>query len=593
MKINMNAPNTTSAKRLQALWAELEIRNFDGFLIPRADEYQGEYVPPCAQRLAWLTGFTGSAGLAIVHRHESAIFVDGRYILAVRDQVDQSLFKPYNSKDCPPDKWLCQQPAAKLAYDPWLHTPDDLASLQAACEKVGGELIACEFNFIDRIWLDQPDPPLAAVVPHPLRYAGETSQAKREQVAKALSENRIDAAVLTAPDSIAWLLNIRGGDVPYAPLPHCKAIIYADGQVDLFMDARKQGPELLEHLGEAVTSHAPDQLGTVFDKLAQKSVRIDPSQSAIWIFKRLEAAGAKVVKGADPCALPKACKNKVEIAGARAAHRRDGIALTRFLHWLEAATVDEIQAAERLAQFRAETGQLCDLSFETISAAGANGAIVHYQVTPQSNKMLEAGNLYLFDSGGQYLEGTTDVTRTVAIGTPTFEHKQRFTQVLKGHIRLATCRFPEGTTGSQLDVLARLALWQVGLDFDHGTGHGVGSYLSVHEGPQRISKIPNNVALKPGMIISNEPGYYKEGAYGIRIENLLTVTEAQTIEGGELPMMGFEVLTLAPIDLNLVEPTLLSEDEIAWLNGYHKRVFEEIGPALEARGWLAQATRAI
>jgi len=586
-----------SAERLQALWTELKKRKLDGFLIPHADEYQGEYVPPYAQRLAWLTGFTGSAGLAIVHHDGSAIFVDGRYILAVRDQVDQSLFKPHNIKDCSPDKWLSQQSPANLGYDPWLHTPDDLASLQSACEKVGSELIPCETNPIDIIWHDQPDPPLAPIVPHSLCYAGETSQAKREQIGQALSKDRIDAAVLTAPDSIAWLLNIRGGDVPHAPLPHCKAIIYADGQVDLFMDVRKQGTELLEHFGNSVTIHAPEQLGAVFDKLAQKSVLVDPKQSASWIFKRLEAAGAKRVKGCDPCALPKACKNPVEIAGARTAHRRDGIALTRFLHWLdkESHEIDELQAAERLAQFRAETGELCDLSFDTISAVGANGAIVHYQASSQTNKVLQAGNLYLCDSGGQYLEGTTDVTRTLAIGTPSSEQKERFTLVLKGHIRLATCHFPEGTTGSQLDVLARHALWQAGLDFDHGTGHGVGSYLSVHEGPQRISKILNNVALKAGMIISNEPGYYKEGAYGIRIENLVLVTELQMIEKGDHPMMGFETLTLAPIDLNFVVPSLLSKDEIAWLNSYHKRVFEEIGQALdeEARCWLAEVTRGI
>jgi len=384
-----------------------------------------EYVAPSAQRLAWLTGFTGSAGLAIVHLDGAAIFVDGRYILAVRDQVDQSLFKPYNLKDCPPDKWLSQQSPARLGYDPWLHTPDDLASLQGACE-----LIPCETNPIDIIWHDQPEPPLAPIVPHPLRYAGETSQAKREQIGQALCKDRIDAAVLTAPDSIAWLLNIRGGDVPYAPLPHCKAIIYADGQVDLFMVA--QGTDLLEHLGNSVTIHAPEQLGAVFDKLGEKSVLVDPKQSASWIFRRLEAAGAKRVIGGDPCALPKACKNKVEIAGARTAHRRDGIALTRFLHWVdkESQGVDEIQAAERLAQFRAETGELCDLSFETISAVGANGAIVHYQASRQTNKVLQAGNLYLCDSGGQYLEGTTDVTRTVAIGSPSWEQKERFVRLV-------------------------------------------------------------------------------------------------------------------------------------------------------------------
>ncbi|MDM8559454.1 aminopeptidase P family protein [Candidatus Parabeggiatoa sp. HSG14] len=590
-----------SAKRLQVLWTELEKRGLDGFLVPHADEYQGEYVPPSAQRLEWLTGFTGSAGMAIVHRKGSAIFVDGRYTLAVRDQVDQNLFQPHSLKDCSPEKWLSHQPTTKLGYDPWLHTPNGLASLQRACEKIGGELIPCDTNPIDTIWTDRPEQPLAAVVPYSISYAGESGQTKCERIGATLAENRVDAAVLTAPDSIAWLLNIRGGDVPRTPLPLCFAIIYVNGQVDLFMDSRKQGPELLEHLGDIVTCHAPQQLGAMLDKLghAKKSVQVDAGRAAIWIFKRLEAASAKIIKDTDPCVLPKACKNTVEIAGIRTAHHKDGVALTHFLHWLDkyaiTNSIDEIQAAERLAQFRAETGFLQDLSFDTISAAGTNAAIVHYQVTPQTNKTLPQNSLYLVDSGGQYLNGTTDVTRTIAVGTPTSEHKDRFTRVLKGHIRIATCRFPEKTSGSQLDVLARHALWQIGLDFDHGVGHGVGCFLSVHEGPQSISKTPNKVVLKPGMILSNEPGYYKTDAFGIRIENLIIVTEPQAIDGGEQPMLGFDTLTLAPIDINLIEPQLLNEEEIAWLNTYHKRVFEKIGPALEndALIWLKQATRAI
>jgi Xaa-Pro aminopeptidase len=592
---------TESAKRLQSLWTELEKQGLDGFLVPHADEYQGEYTPPSAERLAWLTGFTGSAGMAIVHRHGSAIFVDGRYTLAVRNQVDQTLFQPHNSKDCPPQKWLSQQPAAKLGYDPWLHTPDELAPLQRACEKIDGKLIPCDINPIDAIWIDRPEPPLAPVVPHPLCYAGESSQVKREQIAKKLREDRVDAVILTAPDSIAWLLNIRGGDVLHTPLPLCFAILYTNEQVDLFMDYRKQGPELLKHLGNTVTFHPQQHLGVILDKLghSKKSVQINAKQAALWIFNRLETAGVKIRKGTDPCVLPKACKNPVEIAGIRAAHHRDGMALTRFLHWLDKHAItdciNEIAAAERLAQFRVETGLLHDLSFETISAAGTNAAIVHYQVTPQTNKTLQPGSLYLVDSGGQYLDGTTDVTRTIAIGTPTSEHKNRFTQVLKGHIHLATCRFPKDTTGSQLDVLARHALWQSGFDFDHGVGHGVGCFLSVHEGPQGISKRPNKAALKPGMILSNEPGYYKADAFGIRIENLIIVTEPQPIEGGEQPMLGFDTLTLAPIDLNLVEPQLLNEEEIAWLNNYHSRVFKEIGETLEneEKIWLKQTTRAI
>ncbi len=550
-------------KRLQLLFAELNNHGFDGFIVPHADEFQGEYIPPSAQRLAWLTGFTGSAGLAIVHPDESAIFVDGRYTLAVRDQVDT--FKPYDYSEL--NQWLKKQRPVKLAYDPWLHTLNDLALFKDV------ELVPCETNPIDTIWLDQPEPPLAPVMHYP-------SDTKREQV---ILDDGIDAVMLTAPDSIAWLLNIRGGDVPRAPLPLCFAILYANKHVDLFIDKRK-----ISHEIENVTIYEFTDLATILDNLNQSTVLIDPKQTPIWIVKRLN----KIVKGDDPCALPKACKNSIEIAGTRAAHLRDGRALTRFLYWLKPG-VDEIQAAERLEQFRVETGLLHDLSFDTISGYGANGAIVHYQVTPETNKVLETGNLYLVDSGGQYLDGTTDVTRTIAIGTPTAEHKDRFTRVLKGHISIASCRFPEGTTGTQLDILARHALWQVGLDYQHGTGHGVGIFLSVHEGPQSISKKINSVALKPGMIISNEPGYYKAGAYGIRIENLTLVTEAEAIEGGEQPMMGFETLTLAPIDRNLIEVSLLNEKEIEWINNYHARVYEKIAPTLkdeEERQWLAEAT---
>jgi Xaa-Pro aminopeptidase len=562
-------------KRLELLFAELNNHGFDGFIVPRADEFQGEYVPPSAQRLAWLTGFTGSAGLAIVHPDESAIFVDGRYTLAVRDQVDTHLFKPYDYSFI--NEWLKQHGSVKLAYDPWLHTLNDLALFNNV------ELVPCETNPIDTIWLDQPEPPLAPIVPYSVSYAGETSKTKREKI--ILNDN-VDAVILTAPDSIAWLLNIRGGDVPRAPLPLCFAILYTNKHVDLFIDKRK-----ISHEIENVTIYEFTDFATILEKLNQSTVLIDSKQTPIWIVKRLN----KIVKGDDPCVLPKACKNSIEIAGTRAAHLRDGSALTRFLYWLKSG-IDEIQAAERLAQFRAETGLLHDLSFDTISAYGANGAIVHYQVTAETNKVLEKGNLYLVDSGGQYLDGTTDVTRTIAIGTPTAEHKDRFTRVLKGHIAIATCRFPEGTTGVQLDILARHALWQVGLDYQHGTGHGVGIFLSVHEGPQSISKKINSVALKPGMIISNEPGYYKAGAYGIRIENLILVTEPEEIEGGEQPMMEFETLTLAPIDRNLIEVSLLNEKEIEWINNYHARVYEKIAPILkdeEERQWLAEVTAAI
>ncbi len=590
-----------SAKRLQALWVELEKQGIDGFIVPHADEFQSEYVPPSAQRLAWLTGFTGSAGLAIVHRNGSTIFVDGRYTIAVREQIDQNIFQINHISECTPEKWLSKQPAAKLGYDSWLHTPKELAKLKAACKKAGSELISCENNPIDAIWTEQPQIPLSPVIPHPLCYSGETSQTKREKIAKKLIEDKIDATIITTPDSIAWLLNIRGNDIPYAPLPLSFAILYSNATIDLFIHPKKIGQGLIEHLGKTVTIQPKNSLANKLKELGQakKTVLLDEKQTANWIFEQI--IGAKIIKGNDVCLLAKASKNPTEITGMRTAHHRDGIALTRFLYWLNKnapnKSIDEIQAAEQLEKYRKENNnkEYQYLSFETISAAGSNAAIVHYQVNPKTNKKLEKNSIYLVDSGGQYLDGTTDVTRTIVIGKATTEQKTRFTQVLKGHIALANCRFPKGTTGTQLDILARHTLWQSGLDYQHGTGHGVGSYLSVHEGPQSISQRANNVELKTGMIISNEPGYYKEGAFGIRIENLVLVTEAQNIKGGETPMMSFETLTLAPIDLNLVEISILNQTEIAWLNDYHQKVFREIGQELEEaeREWLVGCTRMI
>ena len=433
-------------------------------------------------------------------------------------------------------------------------------------------------------------------MPHELRFAGRAAADKRRALADKLAADGVDAVVLTAPDSIAWLLNIRGGDVPRTPLPLGFAILHRDAAVELFIDRRKLVPGLEGHLGNGVAVNPPDAFGAALDRLgaAKRRVLADPSGAAAWVFDRLAAAGAEAVRGDDPCALPKACKNPVELAGARAAHRRDGAAVTRFLAWLGPAAdggLTEIAAAERLAVLRRGNELFRDFSFDSISGAGPNGAIVHYRVTPRTDRRLESGQLYLIDSGAQYLDGTTDITRTVAIGTPTAEMRDRFTRVLKGHIALATARFPKGTTGSQLDTLARTALWQAGLDYDHGTGHGVGSYLGVHEGPHRIAKVPNRVPLEVGMIVSNEPGYYKPGAYGIRIENLVTVVPAE-VEGAERPMLGFDTLTLAPIDRNLVEPALMTADEIAWLDSYHARVRETLTPLLDAgtAEWLAAAT---
>ncbi|MGE0153355.1 MAG: aminopeptidase P family protein [Reyranellaceae bacterium] len=584
------------ADRLHALRAELKRRGVDGFLVPRSDEYQGEYVPTRAQRLPWLTGFTGSAGMAIVLADKAAIFVDGRYTLQVTHQVDMALFAPQALEQMPPDKWLAEnlKPGMKLGFDPWLHTIAECERLANGCRKAEAELVALDGNPLDAVWPDQPPPPLGPVTPHPLDYAGEDSLSKRQRLAAELAAAKADAAVFSAPDSIAWLLNIRGADVPHVPLPLSFAILHADAGVDLFIDPRKLTEEARQHLGNQVGVQPQEALDAALDALGrmQRSVLVDPVAAPYRIAARLQAAGARLVRAADPAVLPKACKNAVEVAGTRRAHVRDGTALSRFLAWLHGAaapgTLTEIEASDRLERFRRDNGLCRDLSFDTISGAGPNGAIVHYRATERSNRRLAPGELYLVDSGGQYPDGTTDVTRTVAIGAPSAEMRDRFTRVLKGHIAIATVRFPAGTAGSQLDAMARRPLWEIGLDYEHGTGHGVGSYLSVHEPPQRISKTPNAVALRPGMIVSNEPGYYKPGGYGIRIENLVLVQPLD--ETGRL--LHFETLTLAPIDRTLVEVSLLDARELEWLNAYHARVLREIGPQVDAqtRAWLEQAT---
>jgi Xaa-Pro aminopeptidase len=480
-----------------------------------------------------------------------------------------------------------------------LHTIESVERLEAACLKAGAALAPVGQNLVDRIWADQPPPPRGPIVPHDQKHAGRPSPDKRREVAELLAKDAVQAVVLTAPDSIAWLLNIRGSDVAHTPLPLAFAVVHRDATVDLFVDPAKLTPGLAEHLGEGVRVLPPDALGPALDRLgaARQTVQVDPTSAAAWVAQRLAGAGATVARAADPCLTPKACKNDVELAGARSAHEKDGIALCRFLAWVErraaAERPSEIALAERLDALRAEEPLFRDVSFPTISGAGPNGAIVHYRATPRTDRRVEPGMLYLVDSGAQYLDGTTDVTRTVAIGTPTAEQRDRFTRVLRGHIALAMARFPRGTTGSQLDALARAPLWDAGLDYDHGTGHGVGSYLSVHEGPHRISKVGNTVALRPGMIVSNEPGYYKTGAYGIRIESLVVVVPVPTPPGGEAVLYGFETLTLAPIDLRLVEPALLTAAERAWLDAYHARVREAILPKVDrdTAAWLTEATR--
>ena len=584
--------------RLDRLRAELARQGLDGFIVPHADEFQNEYLPPSAERLAWITGFTGSAGAAVILKDRAAAFTDGRYTIQIHEQVDGNLFDIRHISDEPPKDWVAEHLGAggRLGYDPWLHTERALDVWRKAAAKAGGEIVAVEHNPLDAVWTDRPPAPAAPIAPHGEEFAGESSASKREQVAKSLVEAGADSAVITAPDSIAWLLNIRGDDVAHSPLPLSLAILYVTGRVEWFVDPVKTGPELAAHLGGDVTIRDAAEFEGALWALGNNRVLADPAATAALVFERLGKAGAIIVRADDPCQLPKACKNAVEVEGMRSAHRRDGVALTRFLAWLGAHApkggVSEIAAADRLESLRFGGELITDLSFRTISGSGPNGAIVHYSVTPESDRMLGVGELYLVDSGGQYRDGTTDVTRTIAIGAPTAEMRDRFTRVLKGHIGLATVRFPEGTSGSQLDILARQALWQAGLDYDHGTGHGVGSYLGVHEGPQRISKIPNNVALKPGMIISNEPGYYKTGAYGIRIENLVCVT-ALEIEGAERPMFGFETLTLAPVDLALVDPALLSPAETEWLNAYHARVRETLTPLVDAdvAAWLSEAAR--
>ena len=586
--------------RLQALREALKQQGADAFLIPRGDEHFGEYVPLCAERLAWLTGFTGSAGLAVAGPEQAAIFVDGRYTLQVRAETDATLFEPRHIGDEPPHEWIVEHLAGKvLGYDPMLHAPAAIARLKKHCRKAGVKLRALKENPVDAIWEDRPPPPLGPVIAHPLGYAGRKSTEKCRECARAVAAQGADAAILIAPDSIAWLLNIRGGDVPCTPLALSFAILHADGGVDWFVDERKLTPEARNSLHRQVRRHPPAALAEAVRDLGRqgRTVLIDAHATGIWFPLAVTAAGGNIIEGSDPCQRPKARKNKTERDGARAAHRRDGIAMCRFLHWLDEQVargndLDELTVVRVLRDFRARSDLFRDVSFETIAGAGANGAINHYRVSEKSNAPLVPGGLLLLDSGGQYPDGTTDITRTIAIGTVKDEEiRDRFTRVLMGHIDLACLRFPVGTNGGQIDAFARAALWRNGLDYDHGTGHGVGAYLSVHEGPQRISKAGSGAALEPGMILSNEPGYYKAGSYGIRIENLVLVTEPEA--GETRDFLAFETLTLAPIDRRLIVPEMLSPAQSGWLNRYHRRVFETLAPDLDedCRQWLQEATR--
>lgn len=594
------ATKAQQAERIAQLRDVLAHEQLDGFLIPLADEYMNEYVPEYAQRLAWLTGFTGSSGFAVVLKDKAAFFTDGRYTLQAAQQIDENLYELRHVTKQPLQEYLVQhlKETDRIAYDPWLHTRAGLDRIKAALSKTKTRLICVDKNLIDCIWPDKPAPPMSQIVIHDLKYAGESSASKRMRLAKELSGQGIDAAVFTAPASIAWLFNVRGGDVENTPLPLSYAILHQNGAADWFVEPVKLNPQARKALASDAVIHSPDEFASFIKQLGAKKakLRVDVQHTPSRVLDMAQDAGAILDPGVDLCELPKACKNAVELAGIKAAHQRDGLALTRFLCWLAMQTpgsVSEIMAEEKLLEFRKSIPGFVYPSFPSISGAGPHGAIVHYRATAQSNRMLNAGELYLIDSGGQYPDGTTDVTRTIAIGVPTAQMKRHYTLVLKGHIGLAQAVFPQGLHGGHLDILARQHLWAAGLDYDHGTGHGVGAFLGVHEGPQGISS-RSTVPLRAGMVISNEPGYYLAGQYGIRIENLVFVKETiHTLD--DKPMLAFETLTLAPLDVNLMDMALLTASEIAWLNGYHASVFAAHAAHLSEteKTWLAGVTAAL
>ncbi|MGJ4882140.1 aminopeptidase P family protein [Bradyrhizobium sp. HKCCYLRH1065] len=584
--------------RLAALREELARRKLTGFIVPRADQQQNEYVPPSEERLAWLTGFTGSAGLAIVLPQAAAIFVDGRYTLQAGKQVDGKAWMVESLIEPPPESWLTRhlQSGDRVGFDPWLHTTAAAERLAAACAKAGAELVPVERNPVDSIWTERPLPPLGAVSIHGAELSGESEADKLGRIRQEIERLGVEALVLSDSHNVAWTFNIRGADVSHTPLPLSYALVPKAGRPTIFIDSRKLSNLTRDHLEQSADVAEPDTLTLRLSELAQSgaAVALDSATAADALTRLIQGAGGKAVRGADPVSLLKAAKNAVEIDGTRRAHQRDAVALARFLAFIDReapkGTLTEIDAVEALESFRRDTGALRDVSFPTISGTGPNGAIVHYRVTRKSNRRIMPGDLLLIDSGAQYQDGTTDVTRTIAVGAPTEEMRDRFTRVLRGHLAIARAIFPDGTTGAQLDTLARQFLWQAGIDFEHGTGHGVGSYLSVHEGPARISKL-GTTPLKRGMILSNEPGYYKTDAFGIRIENLELVV-AKDVAGAEKPMNGFEALTLAPIDRRLIDVVMLTAEERAWLDAYHARVRETVRAALDDsdQRWLDQAT---
>lgn len=577
--------------RLSALRDELAIEGLDGFLVPRADAHQGEYVAANDDRLAWLTGFTGSAGFCAALWDVAGVFIDGRYRTQVKVQVAAE-FTPVPWPEVSLAEWSRSQlpNGGRIGFDAWLHTPRQIAQTRDALKGSGIEMIACA-NLVDRIWSDQHAPPMEPAKVHVLEFAGESHAAKCGRLGQVLRDAGHASAVITLPDSLNWLLNIRGADIPRNPVAHGFGVLHASGTVDLYMAEAKLA-EIRVHLGDAVTVHAPEAF---LDHLAhlEGPVRLDKQSVPVIV---AEALGDRAVWGDDPCALPKACKNDAEIAGSAAAHLRDGAAVCELLAWLDAqaaGSVTETQVVSALEAYRRTDNALQDISFETIAGTGPHGAIMHYRVTEETDSALEDGHLLVLDSGGQYLDGTTDITRTVAIGTPPQEAREAFTRVLSGMIAMSMLRWPEGLSGGHIEAIGRMPLWLAGQDFDHGLGHGVGAYLSVHEGPQRLSKI-STVPLQAGMILSNEPGYYREGAFGIRIENLLVVQSAPDLVGGDAhrDMLNWRTLSFAPIDRRLIVPEMLTPDHLAWLNAYHSQVADNIGPRVSpfAKLWLDAAT---
>lgn len=603
---NKSTPQFGKA-RVEALRATFDGLGIDGFLVPRADEYQGEYVPECAERMAWISGFTGSAGVVLVTRNQAVVFVDGRYTTQLASQVDPAVFTGGDLVGAPPAKWLSENApnGFRLGIDPWLHTGAELSRLEKAVAEKGGSVVLLAANPLDPLWEGRPAEPLEPVTIQPDAFTGTAASAKISTIAEIVSARKADAVLVTDPSSIAWIFNIRGNDVPHTPHPLARAIIHADGKADLFLDERKTNAEVKGYLSSLARQHAPADIETQLRDLARGGAKIlaDVDVVPVALTRLIKDNGGEVIEASDPVKLPRACKNEAELAGSAAAHIQDGAAMVGYLAWLDSqqpGSITEIQAVKALEAARARVGEamqnpLKDISFDTISGAGPNAAIIHYRVTTDSDRRLQDGEMFLVDSGAQYVNGTTDITRTVAIGNVPEEQKRFFTLVLKGVIAISDARFPKGTRGCDLDSLARIALWKAGADYGHGTGHGVGSYLSVHEGPQRISRVSQQEIL-PGMILSNEPGYYRPGDFGIRIENLIYVREAEAIEGGDQPMLSFETLTWCPIDRRLIVLSLLTEDERDWLNGYHATTREKLMPLISDAGvreWLVAATEGV